>query len=67
MSSKEFNLGSIDLADDFDDNAIQNILGDIEKKVEAEDSDIRFIKDIRIVRIEQEKKNIFASRNIYVV
>lgn len=52
MSSKEFDLESIDLAEEFDDNAIQSILGNIEKKVEVEESDVRFIKDIRIVKIE---------------
>lgn len=67
MSSKEFALGSIDLGDDIEDPHIQNILADIEKLEEAEDSDIRFIKDVRIIKIEQEKKNIFSSRNVYVV
>lgn len=52
MSSKEFALGSIDLGDDIDDPQIQNILADIEKKEEHEESDIRFIKDIRIIKIE---------------
>jgi hypothetical protein len=67
MSSKDFALGSIDLGDDMEDPQIQNILADIEKIEEFEESDIRFIKDIRIVKIEQEKKNIFSSRNVYVV
>jgi len=67
MSSKDFALGSIDLGDDMEDPQIQNILADIEKIEDFEESEIRFIKDIRIIKIEQEKKNIFSSRNVYVV
>lgn len=59
-------IGSLDLGNE-NKNNMSDLLDGIEKKEEKDESDIQFIKDVKIVEIKQEKKNMFSSRNLYVL
>lgn len=58
-------IGSIDI--DIEEKNDSNLLDEIQKKEDIDESDIQFIKDIKLTGIESERKNLFSSRNVYVL
>lgn len=73
FNSKEFAItgldaiGSMDLVSEPNKANCSDFFEEIEKKEESDQSEIRFIKDVQVVGIKHEKKNLFSTRNLYTL